>query len=135
MQAPTASPTNPISNSTPLPQTGRVLLVEDDQSNREGLTQVLTMEGLNVAAFESVESVPLELVAQRDLMILDYHLSGMNGLDFLINLRSGGSKIPVIMMSADGRLKTSALASGAIEFFEKPFDIRAFLSSIQSIVQ
>ena len=75
------------------------------------------------------------MVAQRDLMILDYHLSGMNGLDFLINLGSGGSKIPVNMMSADGRLKSSALASGAIGFFEKPFDIRAFISSIQSIVQ
>src|SRR5688572_19841873 len=103
----------------------KILIVDDEPSNRNILGQELIHRGYAVdlarngrEAICKLESAPAELV------ILDYMMPGMNGLDVLRELRVLGNETPVIMITAYGSVERAvdAMRAGAYDFITRPFE-------------
>jgi len=67
-----------------------------------------------------------------DLLVLDVRMPGMNGLDLQNHLAASGHAIPIVFITAheNGMAKTTAMAAGAVAFFQKPFDEKDLLGAI-----
>ena len=101
----------------------KILLAEDDQTMVNLLTTLLSMDGFEVEAADADEDIPAAVSRhQADILVLDVHLSGQNGLDILDTIRSADKdhKVRVIMISGLG-LKDDCLRRGADDFLMKPF--------------
>jgi DNA-binding response OmpR family regulator len=101
----------------------KILLAEDDQTMVGLLTTLLRMDGFEVTALDAEEDVAA--VVQRDgpdVLVLDVHLSGQNGLDVLDSIRQADRDhhVRVIMISGLN-VKEESLRHGADEFLLKPF--------------
>jgi two-component system response regulator FixJ len=103
--------------------TGVVAIVDDDQSLRRSLRNLLASVGFRVAAFASAEeflrSAPGEPIG---CLVLDLRLDGMSGLGLLRHLADSGSRIPVVILTAHGdeQARQRALQAGALAFLSKP---------------
>lgn len=107
----------------------RILIIDDQQANIEVLKRIL-----HNAGFVSVngttdpkDGVALVQTWSPDLVLLDLHMPGLDGFGVLDEIRpqlTGGSYLPVLMLTADSSNETKrrALASGAKDFLTKPFD-------------
>ena len=73
-----------------------------------------------------------------DLVVVDYLMPGMNGLDFVRQFRAlpGKDKIPVLMLTADHSLQvtTEATAAGVTDFLNKPFDRLTIQSRLMDLL-
>ncbi len=103
-----------------------IIVVEDNQTMREGLQQVLTHLGHTVSSFEKAE--PALAFLQRetaDLAIADYKLPGMNGIDFIGKARAVRPGIELVLITAFGsiELAVQAMQQGAADFITKPFSV------------
>lgn len=101
----------------------KILLAEDDPTMVGLLTTLLRMDGFDVAALDA--DVDVAAVVQRDcpeVLVLDVHLSGQNGLDVLESIRKADRdhRVRVIMISGLN-FKDESLRRGADEFLLKPF--------------
>jgi len=112
--------------------------VDDDQSVREALENLISSVGCLVKLFASAEAfldsgAPL----QTDCAVLDLWLPGMNGLDLQRKLAANGLGIPAIIITAQGDDKTrdAALAAGAVAFLKKPFKEEVLLAAIDSALK
>src|SRR5690348_4620713 len=103
----------------------KILIVDDEPSNRKILTQELTHKGFAVdtagggnEAFAKIEAAP------PDLVILDYMMPDLSGLEVLKGLRKRGNDIPVIMITAYGSIERAVevMKAGAYDFITRPFD-------------
>jgi two-component system, NtrC family, response regulator AtoC len=103
----------------------QILIVDDEPSNRKILAQELTHKGFAVdmaaggtEALKKIESAP------PDLVILDYMMPDMSGLDVLKELRKKGNDTPVVMITAYGSVERAveAMKAGAYDFITRPFD-------------
>ena len=104
--------------------TFQVLLVEDDSDLREAISVTLRMSGLEFAAFETAEEALSEIDPEADqLLVTDFRLPGMNGLQLLEEVRQKNPHLPVVVMTAyaDTQLAVQALKGGARDFLIKPF--------------
>lgn len=102
----------------------QVLLVEDDSDLREAISITLRMGGIEFAAFETAEEALTELDPETDQMLVtDFRLPGMNGLQLLEQARLKNAQLPVVVMTAyaDTQLAVQALKGGARDFLIKPF--------------
>src|SRR3972149_11971220 len=111
----------------------RILIIEDEAAIREMIGYTLMKEGYQFAEAESVEAArPLIESQKPDLILMDWMLPGMSGLDFTRRLGAGpGTRdIPVIMLTAkaDEREKIQALDTGADDYVTKPFSSRELLA-------
>src|SRR4051794_25533951 len=112
------------------PETGtteRVLIsvVDDDESVRESLPDLLKEFGFEARTFSSAEeSLASDWINRSGCLILDIAMPGMSGLDLQLELRRRGQKIPTIFITGqpDGALRTRAFEGGAASFLLKPFD-------------
>jgi DNA-binding NtrC family response regulator len=103
----------------------KILIVDDEASNRNILGQELIHRGYAVdLAREGREAIRKLESAPADLMILDYMMPAMNGLDVLKELRALGNEIPVIMITAYGSVERAvdAMRAGAYDFITRPFE-------------
>ena len=103
----------------------RILLVEDEESTRVLLKGILQRAGFTqVAALEDPrKTVERYLSYQPDLILIDYHMPMMTGLEAIELLRPHLPEyFPILMLTADERpeLRQTALASGAKDFLTKP---------------
>ena len=101
----------------------RVLLAEDDQTMVGLLTTLLTMNGFEVQALDADEDIVAAVQrAAPDVLLLDVHLSGQNGLDVLQSIRAadGGRRVRVIMTSGMN-VREESLQHGADGFLLKPY--------------
>ncbi len=101
----------------------KILLAEDDSTMVGLLTTLLRMDGFDAEAVDTDEDVAA--IVQRDcpeVLVLDVHLSGQNGLDVLDAIRAADHehRVRVIMISGLN-VKDEALRRGADEFLLKPF--------------
>jgi DNA-binding response OmpR family regulator len=111
----------------------RILIVDDEEVNRELLEAVLTEEGYVVEQSPDGPTALAQAVAQPpDLILLDLLMPGMQGLDVCRRLKQAPDtgRIPVIVVTAVGQVPTkeAALTSGADDFLTKPIqadDLRA----------
>ncbi len=103
----------------------KILIVDDEPFNLDLLEQELTDRGYSVEragsgtqALSKVESF------HPDLILLDYQMPDMNGVDVLKEFRNRGSEIPVVMITAYGTIERAvqAMREGAYDFIPKPFE-------------
>jgi len=101
-----------------------ILLVEDEPENRRSYEEILNDMGFKVIAKADGESA-LSAVREgdrMDLVITDYRMPGMNGLEFITMLRRVLPSVPVIMITAFGGIGTyfQSLSLGVFEYVNKP---------------
>ena len=117
--------------------TGRILVVDDNESMRDLILRRLIREGHSVEGCDSGQ-VALELAATGafDLMLLDLMMPGITGLDVLRELETqpGGRSLPVIVISAFDEMQAAVqcIEAGADDFLSKPLDetlLRARITS------
>lgn len=115
-----------------------ISVVDDDESVREALEDLLHSAGLEVATFASAE----EFLGSRHLptaacLILDLHMPGMGGLELQQRLARDGHRIPIVILTAHGddNARTNALAKGAVAFMPKPFDGEALLRAVEAALK
>jgi len=105
---------------------GMILLFEDDETLADLLARVLRSDGYKVDLFESAGEIPSTArLAHYDLVLSDIHLAeGSSGHDVLRKVRSAGSSLPVILMTAfaDVEGAMNAVTEGAYEYIPKPID-------------
>lgn len=113
---------------------GRILVVDDDTILRTSVGRVLEDEGYAVDHAGDGEEALARISQQRpDAILLDVLMPGMNGRQFLelLHGESGTSTIPVVVMTAvRGIDANSAIALGASDLVEKPFDVEDLLNKI-----
>lgn len=83
----------------------RLLVVDDEETLREGLRTYLELEGYDVDSVSSAEEALTLDITSYDLLILDIMLGGMSGTDLarILKNNSSWSEIPVIFLSARGQ--------------------------------
>lgn len=103
----------------------KILIVDDDEGLIHFLHRFFVKQGYAVQSCSNGQSA-LELIAaeQFDLILLDYKMPGLNGLDTLREVRRAQVKTPVIIMTAFGTTDTAieAMKLGAYDYLPKPFD-------------
>jgi DNA-binding NtrC family response regulator len=103
-----------------------ILIVEDEDKMRRLLELNLSGEGFATHAAPDAES-GLKILSREkiDLVVTDYRLPGMNGLEFLQAIKRNNAEIPVIMMTAYGSVESAveAMKFGASDYVLKPFSL------------
>ena len=110
-----------------------VSVVDDDESVRESLPDLLSEFGFAARAFSSAEVfLSSDCVHKTRCLILDVMMPGMTGLDLQQELIRRGQEIPVIFITArkDEALRARAFKQGAVEFLNKPFSDTALLDAL-----
>ena len=113
-----------------------ISVVDDDQSMSRMLCRVLTSAGFTVKSFASAEEfLSSQGFSDSACLILDVNLPGMSGAELQWVLSCRGYDLPIIFISADADETTQQrlLASGALAFLDKPFNIDSLLDKVRSI--
>ena len=113
-------------------------VVDDDESVRESLPDLLREFGFAARAFSSAEEfLSSDSIAETKCVILDVAMPGMTGLDLQQELRRRGRDIPVIFITAqkDENVREQAFKQGAASFLYKPFSDTALLQALNAAVQ
>ncbi len=116
----------------------RILLVEDDPILGDGLQLFLELENFEVIRARDLASARLEEEKKSfDLVVLDLGLPDGNGMDFCKHLRTKGSNIPVVILTAqaDEESVVEGLTNGANDYVRKPFSNRELLARIKVQIQ
>jgi len=116
----------------------RVLIVEDDRSIAGFVEPELERQSFIVrCAFDGVAGLEEAGAFSPDLIVLDIMLPRLDGVGVLKRLRQGGSRVPVIMLTArDATLdKVHSLDLGADDYLTKPFDIEELLARIRALLR
>lgn len=112
----------------------RIFVIEDDLHIRESLTEVLEIEGFNVfSAVNGQEALDILRQGERaDLILLDLMMPVKDGFQFKQEQEQDPdlSKIPVIIMSANGNLSAKKELIGVKDYLKKPIDLEALLETI-----
>lgn len=116
----------------------RILVVEDERAVARGLEYGLKSEGFQVILAETGQQA-LDLAHSHDphLLLLDIRLPDLSGFDVCRKLRSEGSSIPIIMLTArDEELdKVLGLELGADDYVVKPYSLRELVSRIRALLR
>jgi DNA-binding response OmpR family regulator len=116
---------------------GNVLLIDDEDSLRHTLTRVLKAAGCEVAsAANGPEALRLLSNLPFDLVYLDIHLPGMNGLEILQSIRNTHADLPVILFTGHASLQSAleAIRLGATDYLVKPIDPEVFVARTRVIL-
>ena len=113
-----------------------ILIVEDEEAIRRVLKKVLSEDDSKnniLEASDGVEAINKIKTENLQLVICDIKMPKKDGLDVLNFLKSYDDKIPIIMISGHGDLKTAVMAmrKGAFDYIEKPPDLNNLLSSVR----
>jgi DNA-binding response OmpR family regulator len=131
---PPAAPPPPI----PAAPARSVLVVEDEQQMRAMLEDNLEFDGYRVTAVGSGEEAMAAIERHGySLVLLDVMLPGMSGLDVCRRLRSRGTRVPVIMLTARAQEsdRVTGLDVGADDYVSKPFSVRELLARVRAQVR
>lgn len=116
----------------------KIIVVEDDTEIREALVDVLVHEkhtvdalGNGADAWESLQRF------QYDLVILDWGLPGLDGLEVLKRFRGNGGGTPVLFLTGRNTVdeKLTGLDSGADDYLPKPYDMREFRARVSALLR
>jgi DNA-binding response OmpR family regulator len=114
----------------------RVLIVEDEQALREGLTDLLSAAGHEVTATEhGKEAVTFGTEEAFDLVLLDLMLPDLDGVEVCRRLRRARPTLHILMLTARGSEddKVAGLDAGADDYLTKPFAVRELLARISAL--
>ena len=115
-----------------------VSVVDDSESVRESLPDLLEQAGFAVQAFASAEAF-LDSAAPGDTncLILDVGLPGMSGPDLMQELARRGKAFPIVFITAQGdkSLRPRLLSQGAVACLFKPFSDTALLDAVETALE
>ena len=115
-----------------------VSVVDDDESVRESLPDLLREFGFAAQTFSSAEEfLASDYVGKTRCLILDIAMPGMSGPDLQRELTLRHQEIPIVFITARGdeNLRLSVLEQGAIECLFKPFSERALFDAVNTALQ
>lgn len=115
----------------------RILIIEDDEAIVRVLMRSLEYEGYAVdAAFTGESGLAKARDVHPDLVILDWMLPGMDGLDVCLRLRTL-MKVPILMLTAKDTLedRVTGLDAGADDYMVKPFQLEELLARIRALLR
>lgn len=113
-----------------------VVVIEDDLASQKTLTRVLRAGGYDAATYASAEEFLSSPPPSTPIgLLLDVHLEGMSGLDLQRRLRTEGSTIPVIIITAfdDARSREQAQRLGCVAYLRKPCEAETILSLLSRL--
>jgi FixJ family two-component response regulator len=115
-----------------------ISIVDDDDSLRNSLNNLIRSVGFGVQGFSSAEAF-LDSNQLHDMacLILDVRMRGMSGLDLQRQLVATNCRIPIIFITSHGddNVRTRALEAGAVDFLYKPFREEALLNAIHTALK
>jgi FixJ family two-component response regulator len=115
-----------------------VSVVDDDESVRESLPDLLRQFGFAAQAFSSAEAfLASEVVGETRCLILDVAMPGMSGPDLQQELTRRRREIPIVFITAheDATIRPRLLARGAVECLFKPFSETALLDALNAALR
>ena len=116
----------------------RILLIEDDASAGPSLQKVLRAEGYEVDLIPRGDTGLAQAErADYDLVLTDFKLPGLSGLELVAKLHAAKPKLPIVLMTAHGTTETAIEATklGACEYLTKPFEVDELLDVVASAVK
>jgi FixJ family two-component response regulator len=115
-----------------------VSIVDDDESVRESLPDLLQQFGFAVEAFSSAEAfLASDVVSETSCLLLDVAMPGMSGPDLQQELTHRRQRIPIVFITASGdrTVRPRLLARGAVECLFKPFSETDLLDALNAALR
>jgi FixJ family two-component response regulator len=117
-------------------QTSKLIaIIDDDESMRHSLLDLMEAAGLVAQCFGSAEEfLESDLHPRAACLIVDIRMPKMSGLELQARLKDEGRDIPIIFITAYGnaRMRIQAMREGAVEFLAKPFDHQLLLKTVRA---
>ncbi len=116
----------------------KILVVDDEVELTDPLCRVLTREGYSVdTAYDGTSGSKLAKTGNYNLLILDWMLPGITGLDICQELRCRGISTPVLFLTAKDTLddRIQGLDAGADDYIVKPFELRELLARVRALLR
>ncbi|MEB3295616.1 MAG: two-component system response regulator RppA [Synechococcales bacterium] len=116
----------------------RILLVDDESEIADPLSRILSREGYAVeVAYEGTEGKRLASQGSYDLLILDWMLPQVSGLEICQQVRSQGDQTPVLFLTAKDTVddRVAGLDAGADDYLVKPFELRELLARVRALLR
>jgi FixJ family two-component response regulator len=113
-------------------------VVDDDESVRESLPDLLKEFGFEVQAFSSAEEfLASESIAETRCLVLDVAMPGMTGPDLQRELTRRDRSIPIVFITAhrDATVRPRLIAQGAVDCLFKPFEPTDLLQALNTALQ
>jgi len=115
-----------------------VAVVDDDESVRESLPDLLRQFGFAAQAFSSAEAfLASEALGETRCLILDVAMPGMSGPDLQQELMRRRQEVPIVFITANGdrTVRARLIAQGAVECLFKPFSETALLDALNAALR
>jgi FixJ family two-component response regulator len=115
-----------------------VSVVDDDESVRESLPDLLRQFGFAAEAFSSAEAfLASDVVGETSCLLLDVAMPGMSGLELQQELIRRRQEIPIVFITANGdkTVRPRLLAQGAVECLFKPFSEATLLDALNAALR
>jgi FixJ family two-component response regulator len=113
-----------------------VVVIEDDPASQKTLGRVLRAGGYEAVIYASAEDFLASPPSSPPIgLLLDVHLGGMSGLELHRRLRTEGSRLPVIMITAfdDARGHEQAERLGCVAYLRKPCEAETILAALRHL--
>src|ERR1041385_1255836 len=113
-----------------------ILVAEDDRTIREAIDLILKKQGFAVHSFRSGEDLLQQIDFDADMLICDYKLPGITGLQLLHRMRTRTPSLESIIITAFGTidLAVEAIKQGASDFLAKPFSPEELLLKVNQLL-
>lgn len=124
--------------NSPKMEKARILIAEDEKAQREILEGFLKKEGFLVEAVTDGREALKRLEGDFfDIVLLDYKMPEMDGLQTLRQIRKHFPDLPVVMMTAYGTVETAvaSMKEGALDYLTKPINLEELLLILQKIIE
>ena len=115
-----------------------ISIVDDDALARDGIKELVESLGYRARTFVSAEHfLESGVIAETACLITDLQMPGLNGLELQEALRSQGSCIPIILITAfpNEKHRNRALEGGALGFLSKPFDESSLIQCLDAAIE
>jgi two-component system response regulator MprA len=117
-----------------------ILIVDDDQAVRDAIRRALTMQGYDVEVASDGEEGLLRLRSNPnavDLLIVDVLMPRLDGLEMTRRLRTDGSSVPILMLTARDQVadRVSGLEAGADDYLVKPFALEELVARVRALLR
>lgn len=116
----------------------KILLVDDEVELADPLSRLLSREGYDVdVATDGESGCDLASQGSYDLLILDWMLPGLSGLEICRKVRSRQDATPVLFLTAKDTLndRVDGLDAGADDYLVKPFELRELLARVRALLR
>ena len=115
-----------------------ILIVDDEEGLRKGLSTLLEDEGYGVLATDTAERALEIMEAEHiDLVLTDMRMPGMDGIELLKRIRERHGDVGVIILTGYGQIESyiEAMNFGAIEYVSKPFKVNELKFIVKRILE